>query len=111
MEIGRTPRLLTTAGGNVYEDGMWTPPWSYWRVYKSTKRYLGRKYTYFGPEEHVRHKLTGRIMSNSGGQLPFTSVFWLSLRLWMRRARRAVFTKALVRYHTPSLLGKRRVRE
>jgi len=108
MEIGRIPRLLTTAGDNEYAsttDGMWEE----WRVYKSTKRYLSRfAYIIGRPEEHVRYDLTDRFYGACVNRIPFTSVFWLRLRLWMRRARRAVFTKALVRYHTPSLLGKRR---
>ena len=35
--------------------------------------------------------------------------FWVTLRMWVRRARQTVYNRALVRYHTgPSLLGTRR---
>ena len=90
-------------------------------VYKSNKRYLSSRRSYIPilgnwnrPEEYARYELTNRIYPGGpqsiggGGHPSFTSVFWLRLRLWIRRARRAVFSKALVRYHLPSLLGKRK---
>jgi len=102
--VGRAPRELPE------------PSYKRWSVYKSNKRYSTPLSVYFDPsgyfseEEYPRLFMTYSIMSNSGGQRPFTSRFWLGLRLWIRKARRAAFNRALVRHHIPTLLGKRKVR-
>ena len=107
MEVGRVPHSLSimkwyldkVAGGRK------------WNVYKSNKRYLSRRSYILGrPEEYARYELTDRIYPGfgSGGHPPFTSVFWLRLRLWIRRARANMYKRAVMRYHLPSLLGKRK---
>ena len=34
--------------------------------------------------------------------------YWLGFKMWIRRARLNVYKRALMRYHLPSILGKRR---
>ena len=116
--VGRVPRFLITAAGNQYVDGELTVrlregtysktpyskiPLAPRHVYKGNQRSVTGRYI-------LTHAITKRVPFIGGYRLPFTAVFWLRLRMWIRRARRTVINRALVRHHLPSLLGKRKVR-
>ena len=126
MYVGwrRVPRVLRTAAGNEYSpsDLDWTDNK---RCYGDNRRYTSGEATWatypnswLGIVVGWRQAYTRRMYRAAGlvdihadppiHHYPFTSRFFLRLRMWMRRARRTVYTRALVGHHLPSLLGKRR---
>ena len=114
--VGRVPRFLITAAGNQYVDGELTVRLREGTYSKTpySKIPLAPRHVYKGNQRSVtgRYILTHAITKIPSMYTlhPFTAVFWLRLRMWIRRARRTVINRALVRHHLPSLLGKRKVR-
>ena len=140
--VGRAPRVLRTAGGNVYLGGEYQANGAneyIWvnrsdldwtdnkRCYGDNRRYTSGEATWathpnspLGIVVGWRQAYTRKMYRAAGlvdihadppiHHYPFTSRFFLRLRMWMRRARRTVYTRALVRHHIPTLLGKRKVR-
>ena len=116
-KIGRRPSILTTGHVNRYTGHVnrYTGPPKLSDKFTDdslSRLYAGGGYGYVNGTPHTGHPIgiwpwlyTWDI--DRGDRDPMLRLF-VSLRSWLRRARTAVYNRALVRHYTPSLLGKRR---
>ena len=100
---GRPPPILTTARGNKYyhspHGGLPGMLAGHWETYKPWNGLAGPPILNFAVL--FREPYWPAFER-------FSVKFWIHLRMWVRRTRQTVYSRALVRHHLPSILGKRR---
>ena len=109
-KVGRAPYILTTARGNQYTG----PPKL---SDKFTDDSLSRLYAGGG---YGGRWIGGHWVGHPLGIWPWLYTYdtswedrnpmlrlFVTLRMWVRRARQRVYNRALIRHYTPTLLGKR----